>query len=307
MSAFTNGVKVMFAVGLFASALVACDDSTVGTGGTTSASTGTKAGTTTSTKASSGTMGTGGAGPACGLIVDSREDCQACIDGSCCAELQDCDPTTTSDCGKFTACLIACPEGDAACQDACVTADETAAMGAGLTAFQLIGDCFDQNCAGDPACVYPICESGLTLQDEGCAECLTTSCCNDVTACAADQGCVGCITNSMQDPEGPCGTAGSPSDMLFQAQAACETMNCKPKCTFSICGSDLGYSGFTECNACLSDNCCTSFDACLADMACEACLTGSGSNCDANTLFSAFKTCRDTPGATTCGDAGECN
>lgn len=306
MSAFTRGVKVMFAVGLFASALVACDDSTVGTGGATSSTTGTK-GTTTSTKASSGTtMGTGGAGPACGLIIDDREDCQACVDGSCCAELQDCDPTTTSDCGKLTKCLIDCGDNDA-CQQACVDADETASQGAGLTAFQLIFSCFDENCAGDAACVYPICESGLTLQDEACATCLTDSCCTAVTACANDTTCVGCLTNPNQEPGMPCGTAGSASDMLFQAQETCETMNCKNSCTFSICGSDLGYN-LASCNACLTDTCCASYTPCFDDAACKACLGDPmGAGCSANALFTAFTTCRDTDGANGCGDPGECN
>lgn len=309
MSAFTHGVKVVFAVGLFASALVACDDGTTGTGGSSSSTTGTKGTTTTTSKSSSGaqmTTGSGGGGPVCGLTIDDRPDCQACVDGSCCAEQQDCDPTGTTDCGVLTKCIIACGM-DAACQQACVDTDETATMGAGLTAFRLIFDCFDQNCAADPACVYPICDSGLVLQDEACATCLTDSCCTPVKACADDPACLACVTDPMQKPGMPCGTAGGPVDMLFQAQEMCQSVTCKADCTFSICGSDLGYSA-SSCNACLSDNCCTSFNACLADMTCTACLSApDGAGCATNQLFTAFTTCRDTAGAMTCGDAGECN
>ncbi|MFO0616092.1 MAG: hypothetical protein U0414_26090 [Polyangiaceae bacterium] len=309
MKAVPGSVKMMFVAALLASGAAACksDDGSGGAGGATSASTGTKMATSSSTKATTGTAmtsGTGG-GPVCGLTFDDRPDCETCMEDSCCSELQECDPNSNSDCGKLVVCLNACMSGDSACQDACIAADTS---GAGLTALQAIFSCYDGNCKTTQACEYPICDSMLLFADEACAGCLGNSCCQAIKDCVADTGCQACLTmNPPLDPGAPCGTAGSPSDMLYQAQDTCEHTTCKADCTFTICGSTLGYNA-SSCNSCLSDHCCTAYDPCLADTACKACLTNpDGAGCTTNQLFTAFTTCRDTAGANTCGDAGECN
>jgi len=243
-------------------------------------------------------------GGVCGnLTFDDRPDCETCVEDNCCAELQDCDPAGTTDCGKLVVCLNACADGDSACQDACLAADTTMA---GLTSLQGLFSCYDTSCKTDPACEYPICDSMLLLADQDCAMCLGTSCCNDIKGCVADMGCADCLTTAPPDAGMPCGTAGSASDTLWQTEQTCETTSCAPVCTFDICGSGLGYNS-SGCNYCLTQDCCASFDPCVADTTCNACLQNpTGAGCSTNALFTAFVSCRDMPGAMTCGDSGEC-
>lgn len=305
MNAVPRSLKALFVVGLLAGAMAGCDDGggTGGAGGATNASSGSKMATaTTGTKMSSSSSSMG---PLCGnLLFDDRPDCEACVEDACCSELLDCDPAGTTDCGKLVVCLNNCPAGDGACQDACVAADETAG-GGGLTSLQGLFSCYDANCEQTPECSYPICDSGFIFPDLGCAECQTDNCCTTIKDCSANMACNACL----QDKTGPdvCGMAGSTEDMLFQAQKNCFEVTCKLDCTFSICGSNLGYNA-TSCNSCLTDNCCTPFNACFADTTCNGCLTApTGAGCMTNQLFTAFTSCRDTAGAMTCGDAGECN
>jgi hypothetical protein len=306
MRAVPRSVKMILVAGLLASGAVACgtDEGSGGAGGSTSNSTGTKMATSSTTKSSSGatmTSGTGG-GPVCGLTFDSRPECETCMEDNCCAELTECDPNSTSECGKLLVCLDKCMEGDDACQNACLDADTT---GGGLDAIQAVFTCYSSFCEQTPECEFPICDSGYLFPDEACAGCLGNSCCNALKACDADMGCKQCLATPPAAGM-PCGMAGSASDMLFQANNTCQHTTCKADCTFTICNSTLGYNS-SSCNSCLTDNCCAVYDPCVNDAACKTCLGApDGAGCSTNQLFTSFLACKDTAGAMTCGDNGEC-
>ncbi len=59
-----------------------------------------------------------------------------------------------------------------------------------------------------------------------------------------------------------------------------------------ICNSGLTSSS-PALDACLTGSCCASFDACLANGACQACITGTGTGCETNSLYTAFSACSD--------------
>lgn len=70
-----------------------------------------------------------------------------------------------------------------------------------------------------------------------------------------------------------------------------------------ICNSGL-TTGSDAYDGCLTASCCGDFDACISDAICQACLTGSGSGCEANQLFNSFYACNDNSCPTDICDTG---
>jgi hypothetical protein len=284
-----------------AAALVACGGGGGGNGGGNGGGAVTTSSSSSSSSSSSTSSGAGGGAPACGIYWEDptkadRAACETLMEDSCCGELQACAPGT--DCDALLTCANACAATDSTCVTNCINGHQQ-----GLTDYQTLQSCFYQNAYGKAECSWPICTSGQATADEKCAACVggDAGCCKAVTDCAADATCTGCTAT-------PTGT-GCDTNTLFQALNTCFDTTCGPKCVSSICGSQLGYTGSNSCNYCLTQQCCTPFDACQNDTTCKACLMGTGDKtaCASNTLFKAFTDCRDTPGATTCGDSGECN
>jgi hypothetical protein len=63
--------------------------------------------------------------------------------------------------------------------------------------------------------------------------------------------------------------------------------------------------GKDECGSCLVANCCSVSEQCNADATCHMCLWGGMADCDANALYTSFKTCHDGPCGNAC--ASTCN
>jgi hypothetical protein len=57
-----------------------------------------------------------------------------------------------------------------------------------------------------------------------------------------------------------------------------------------VCGTELTYDDLAV-DACVTEHCCSSFTPCDSDADCHGCLLGSGSSCDSNALYQAYKTC----------------
>lgn len=259
-------------------------DTTVTTGDTTGGTTGETTSSTTNTLA-------------CGVIFDEREECQACMEEACCAELELCAPGT--DCDELILCANECAEDDDACIQACIEAHQE-----GLADFQTIQGCYADNCELTVECSYPICESGLVVPDMVCGQCLSDNaeCCTAFTACAEDATCLDCL----DDPT----TAGCDQNASYVSSDSCLSAGdkCGKSCTTGICDSGLTYPNFPACNWCLGQasangGCCEETTACADDANCLACITGeqTGTPCDNDPLFMAFETCQATNCATDCG------
>jgi hypothetical protein len=292
------------AVGAVA-ALVACGGGNSGNtgGGNTGGGNNTTTGSTMTTTVSSSsgstnttsTGGSGGGAPACGIYWEdptdtARADCETCMEDNCCTEMGACGAGT--DCDALLSCAKACADGDSTCVQTCLDGHQQ-----GYTDYQTPQSCYSDSCQKTQACVYPICDSGLTYPDKDCSECVGTNCCDAAKACVGDQTCAACL---VPMPADSCKT-----NTLYQAIDGCfSNPTCGPKCESSICGSKLAYPNFPSCNYCLSQQCCTSFDKCTADMnsTCYKCLTTStATGCDADADFQAFKMCRDVTCKTDCG------
>ncbi len=296
MKMWTHGAAAFSAMTMIA--LVGCGSSSSGSSTTTSdggasASSGSQS-TSTQSGPSSGSGGNGtGGSAACGIFWDTtagREDCETCMETSCCSQLEACAPG--SDCDALLSCITACKDGDSACEQTCVSGHAQ-----GVSDYQAINTCYQGNCYGaSKACAYPVCDMSA-VADQDCATCVSAdpNCCTDIAACAKDTTCVACTMDSTG--------ADCASNAAFTAYNKCFDTSCGKTCEGTICGSTLGYTGFPACNYCLSQSCCTQFNDCEGDADCSACLTSSsGTGCDTNTKFKAFTDCRDTGACKTdCG------
>lgn len=106
----------------------------IGAGGSVSGSGG---------KTSSGSGGAGAGDPLCGLDWSEEVSCDACMTGSCCAELEGCAPGTP--CANLVDCAsTSCPTFDPGClQTACA-----AELKSGTPALSALSDCNDKSCQG---------------------------------------------------------------------------------------------------------------------------------------------------------------
>lgn len=288
--------------------IVGCGDGGTGGsgGGGEGGSGGDGGGTTTTGGTTGGTTGTTGStsssstteeGPPCGVIFDDRPECEACMEESCCAELEGCAPGT--DCDALITCANACAMGDDACISACVEAHQQ-----GLADFQTIQTCYADNCEQTLECSYPVCDSGLVVPDMVCGTCLgeSTECCAALTACAGEPACLDCLS----DPMG----AGCDANTNYMAAESCfsDGDKCGKSCTTGICDSGLSYPDAPACNFCLGQanadgGCCEDMKACADDATCLACITGEmeGAACDGSALLTAFETCQMANCAADCG------
>ena len=161
MKAGVWGTIVVCALSAAGLNLVACggdtggDGGSGGTGGSTSSSSssGTASSSSGSTSSSSGsTSSSSGSSGSCDnkgtcqdADMDATNDCLTCaLNGPCIAEATQCFQTNP-DCSAFNDCLGACPSGDQACVNDCVSAHQ-----GGLNDFLAVIDCgICQNCATD--------------------------------------------------------------------------------------------------------------------------------------------------------------
>lgn len=194
----------------------------------TMVTTGATMATTTTTTTTTGTGGAGGGAMCANGVPGFPPACQECLDASCCSQQQAC--AAEPECTGLLDCEINCPQGDAACIDACI-----AAAPVGEPLLNAFDDCFGGPICGLPdACNVPqqapICDSGLALplDQKPCADCLgQPGCCEDVTACADDPNCLLCLTTNPPTPES---MAGCNATMLDEAVNVCFGTTCAAEC-----------------------------------------------------------------------------
>lgn len=241
---------------------------------------------------SSSSSGTGGTLPACGSFVwDELPGCQACMANTCCQELLRCDAGTP--CAIFRACADQCAPNQWSCKLACLQADDTDHAGKGLTDYNALFDCNAEKCRDPGECAFPVCDSGFSVGERDCADCLASkaSCCDSVKACENDAGCLACLA----DP----GKAGCSANPVHAAVVNCQNETCGEVCAYSICGSPLFGYWHATCNYCVTSgtvDCCNQFEACVADTSslCYKCLSGTTSaGCANDTAFKNWNTCVD--------------
>lgn len=125
-------------------------------------------------------------------------NCHSCAESLCCAEMESCG----IDCA-------ACLEDDASC--ASQAASEQAAA---------LRTCLSNGC-GSSCNFHEICESGAFANTAECASCLGTSCCPEVTACAADPDCTSCLQGNATSCD---------ATMLDEDAISCTDTNCADAC-----------------------------------------------------------------------------
>ncbi len=175
---------------------------------------------------SAGGMGPGGMGPGggsnpatmptCNVTTLTFEvpACAACAEGSCCMPLEACDSSTA--CLDYLGCIQACE--DEACADNCAATNAEGEMLLGA-----LDNCLDTTCSDECTTSFPICDSGLVINNEACATCLGDSCCADLNTCVAEADCETCITD-------PAGDAACTASALDEPVRDCWTMNCEAAC-----------------------------------------------------------------------------
>jgi hypothetical protein len=124
---------------------------------------------------------------------------------------------------------------------------------------------------------------GLTYAADGCASCVSASCCAESTACAGDPVCApaeACVAACAGDPQ--CRLqclldhrVGTSSEVV--ALDVCIAANCETACSLPACGGFVGGVGgvppdaAVACQGCLAANssACSAEQACATSIACS--------------------------------------
>ena len=181
-----------------------------------------------------GAAGTGGGMCTTNQISIGDPACAACVDGSCCTELQACDGS--QECLDFLGCAGACP--DQTCVDDCGAMFPVGAAQLADLQTCMQGSC-GVECGGGMAGTGgtggmggtggtggtgsdDICGTGVSTGDLVCNACLGGGCCTEFTQCWNDPTCQTCLTGG--DPALCTGT------MLDEVLIACWNDQCSAEC-----------------------------------------------------------------------------
>ena len=123
------------------------------------------------------------------------------------------------------------------------------------------------------------CGSNQWNENQGCMNCMKSSCCDELAACDVDSDCYNlfeCV-KACEDQACANDCVSQYNAGLGDAQALleCETLSCAYECGY-VCDTDAQMRE-PACAQCLGDNCCDEFSACWNDQSCRDCLTGQGS------------------------------
>jgi hypothetical protein len=153
--------------------------------------------------------------PMCGELGNGfgSAACGECAEASCCDELATCD--ANSACPALIDCRAAC--SDQACVNQCNLTHEP-----GFVDFANLDGCLMTECSAECPTSDGICDTGLTIGDPECDQCLGDNCCTPLTACLNDAACSACIDGTGVD---------CANDALFGAVDACFTDNCSAMCS----------------------------------------------------------------------------
>jgi hypothetical protein len=163
--------------------------------------------------ATPGTPDAGDPSQQCGTRVWSHTiDCDACMQNSCCLELEAC--TAETPCSRRFECLEACD--DNACRDACSQEDSGAAL-----QMQELLDCAHK-C--DDSCSLPlICNTAFRAPSRRCGDCLNANCCDAYRICTTSSRCQDCMAGDL--PGAECA-----SDSYVETVNTCVRDSCAADC-----------------------------------------------------------------------------
>ena len=176
--------------------------------------------------ASSGQGGAGG-GPVCESFGDPCTGC-AVMPGAC--EADYCGCLANEACSDFWFCVIGCPDGDAACVDAC----ELGSPG-GYADFMSVVDCLGTKCPVACNNVQPL---------GPCFSCWIDGCGAQLDGCVADVSC-----NEMIDCMGACSAPacfGDCYDAALDKTAADALFTCTQATCDGVCGAGTTCQGFGD-------------------------------------------------------------
>lgn len=133
----------------------------------------------------------------------SDATCATCLGTNCCNEVKAC-------------------EADSACL-ACITGQSTDGCDTN-TNYTAVNTCFGGPCATDcgGSSGTQICDSGLSMSNATCAQCVGDNCCQPVKDCEADTTCLACVTGQT--------TTGCDTNTLFTTVNSCVGTNCATQC-----------------------------------------------------------------------------
>lgn len=257
-------------------------------------------------------------GGACGGFASTDPQCNACLMTSCCTEGTTCNGDTA--CVAITDCVQSCTD------DTC-TAGCLAANPGGVTDFNSLTGCVNNECASScgasatggndaGAC-------GVTFSTSACQTCFTSACCSQGTACASNadctalDSCVGACTSGDVTCENACVTAHPNGTDALNALGNCLSGQCSAACGLAEADGGTQCGGFSSTDfcqdTCLLNTCCAQAAACSQNAACltlftcvtacaptdTACITACGNtNAGGVADFNALSTCQ---GSCPCG------
>lgn len=222
-----------------------------GDGGSGQATTGTgTTGTTTPATTSTTTTSSTGGGTCLGEAFLEDPTCDACVQESCCAEIE--------------ACIADFQNGGTDC----VNADGS--FNPDGTLSNAFFTCADNNCSAEcGGGGGGICGTPLGYQDQEVNDCIEGSCCDEFVACVGEDGSTGDACNACLEAGG-----GALCDGFL---ACTDEQGCFG---FQVCDSILLVTD-GDLAECLGTNCCDETNACFGEDeasfdACIACLEGGG-------------------------------
>lgn len=233
---------------------------------------------------SAGQGAQGGTSGDCGGLATGLQDCDACMNLSCCSQEAAC--STNPDCLPLLLCLLGC--GGEVCAQDCFVAHVAGAD----SALGLIG-CLNEQCGGvceggggsggsAGGCAHEVCDQGPPLQPS-CSACAAQVCGSD-EYCCTESWDNQCIEESEQLCGVKCGGVGGAGG---SGGGSCSSVTCPKGCC-----DDAG-----QCVAALTDDACGDKGA-----SCVDCLK-QGSFCDSSR---SCKGCaRDCEGKV-CGEQDGC-
>lgn len=132
-----------------------------------------------------------------------------------------------------------------------------------------------------------------------CSDCMSASCCRQLTACDASAACSGLFQCVRACPASDaecvddCWTSHVDGQAAMTSLVSCYDSSCKSSeaCSARVCGTGVSVSE-PACSACLTASCCDSWAPCVNQAVCLSCLSKGGAGCEQDGLYTAALQCQ---------------
>ncbi len=210
----------------------------------------------------------------CGRAEFNDATCNACLETSCCDEWKSLGGHL--DHWLFRLCNTACPTGDTACAEDCLTAhvDGAAMWGSSI-------GCMATHCSTECAAIFPdLAPCGglaMTSTAVACGPCVDTNCCDELIALGTDYEwwarmyCDGACNEGDEDCHSACVKAHPKGLALDIWAGSCIGTNCATECEIDpppVCGNSYYEDVTADCPVCIEANCCDEENACWSSLDC---------------------------------------